>query len=341
MNLTQASKELFRRTPDERFESLTSLWEYCHHRRERSTDRWQPPLSLIPNTEADQLRLTVGHDGAFALNDWSFAQLCKMAGVAKETVNRLSADTASRVFRETMPSGNKPLQILTSEEIVRSLHGVTYTRLWDADLLIMLREFAVDFTPPPKAFDGSTGLYSGEQDLFVFMIDPTGWAEIGDEAFTPGFFVWNSEVGKRSVGVSTFWFQQVCQNHIVWDATEVVEFTRKHTASVHGSIAEIRQIIEALIAKRDERKDGFVRVIKRAMETKLGDDAPEVEALLAKSGIARVLAKRALELTHERGERFTLWSVVDALTQLARELPNAGDRNDADQKASSLLALAR
>ncbi len=33
-------------------------------------------------------------DGAFAMNDWSFGQLCRLAGVAKETVNRLSPDTA-------------------------------------------------------------------------------------------------------------------------------------------------------------------------------------------------------------------------------------------------------
>ena len=45
--------------------------------------------------------------------------------------------------------------------------------------------------------DTSTRLYCGEQDLFAFMIDPTGWAEIDGEALAPGFFVWNSEVGKR------------------------------------------------------------------------------------------------------------------------------------------------
>ena len=61
--------------------------------------------------------------------------------------------------------------------------------------------------------NGATGLYCGEQDLFVFLIDPVGWAEIDGEAFAPGFFVWNSEVGKRSVGIQTFWFQQVCANH--------------------------------------------------------------------------------------------------------------------------------
>jgi len=58
-------------------------------------------------------------------------------------------------------------------------------------------------------------LYCGEQDLFAFLIDPTGWVEMGDgEAFAPGFFLWNSEVGRRSVGVQTFWFQAVCANHV-------------------------------------------------------------------------------------------------------------------------------
>ena len=140
--------------------------------------------------------LALGHDGAFALNDWSFTQLCGVAGVSKDTVNRLSAETASRVFRETMPGGNKPVQLFTTEREVRSIHGHSYTRLYNADLVAMLMEFAVDFQPPQKASTGGTGLYCGEQDLFAFLIDPTGWAEIGGEAFAPGFFVWNSEVGQ-------------------------------------------------------------------------------------------------------------------------------------------------
>ena len=40
--------------------------------------------------------------------------------------------------------------------------------------------------PQPKPTRG-TGLYSGEQDMFVFMIDPLVWAEIEGQAFAPGF----------------------------------------------------------------------------------------------------------------------------------------------------------
>ena len=338
-NLTRAHDELFRRTPDESFETLPALWQHCHTEKEQSTDRWTPPQNLRPVAEGNRLVIDLA-DGnePFGLNDWSFTQLCGLAGVSKETVNRVSADTASRVFRETLPSGNKPLQLFSEADLVRSIHGHSYTRLHNADLITMLREFATDFQPPQKGINGGTGLYCGEQDMFCFLIDPTGWAEIDGEAFAPGFYVWNSEVGKRSVGISTFWFQAVCCNHIIWDATEVVEFTRKHTGKVGEALGDIRRIVEQLVDKRDARKDGFINVVRKAMQSKLGDDAEETMKALTKAGITKGLAKQAIEVAAEQG-RFTIFALVDALTRIARELPNAGERTDADQKAAALLAL--
>ena len=338
--LTRASQELFRRTPDECFESLDTLAAECRRQRDQSLDRWRAPADFVTTIgHGSDLSLSIGTDGAFLMNDWSFGQLCRLAGVAKETVNRLSSETACRVFTETLPRSSKPLQLFTRGDLIRSMHGTSYTRLHNADVVDMLREFAVDFQPPQKGFNGATGLYAGEQDLFCFLIDPLGWTEIESEKFAPGIFVWNSEVGRRSFGVQTFWLQAVCQNHIVWDATEVVEFSRKHTASVRGSLDEMRRLVEALVQKRDERKDGFAKVIAKAMHEKLGDDAEEVLKALAGRGINRSLAKQALEIAQRQG-RFTVFSLVDALTRLSGEIKYAGDRIDADQKASALLALA-
>jgi hypothetical protein len=125
-NLTQAHRQLFARPDDERFESLGSLWEYCHQQKTQSTDRWTPPSSLKPESDGSRLRLTLGSDGAFALNHWSFSQLCTMCGVSRDTLNRLSPDTASRALSETLPGGTKPLQILSTDHSIRSIHGVTY-----------------------------------------------------------------------------------------------------------------------------------------------------------------------------------------------------------------------
>jgi hypothetical protein len=341
-NLLHASRELFRRPADERFDSLSDLCRHCQDYKDRSRRIKEPGTEFRSVCHEDQLAVKINGYFPHRLNDWSFTQLCSIAGVAKDTVNRLRPETAAKVFCETLATrtdAESDLQALVVDsELIRAINGEKYKRLWNADLVAMLLEFATDFTPPQKGIDGATGLYAGEQDLFCFLIDPAGWTEIGGEAFAPGFFVWNSEVGKRTVGVSTFWFQAVCRNHIVWDATDVTEFTRKHTGKVSASLAEIRNLIEALVAKRDARKDGFAKVISKAMDTRYGQDADEVLSLLAKTGFTRSLAQRAAELAQQKG-RFTIWSVVDALTQLGREAKYAGSRAEADQKASSLLSL--
>ena len=92
----------------------------------------------------------------------------------------------------------------------------------------------------------------------------------------------------------------MCCNHIVWDATEVVDFTRKHTANVGDALVEIRRIIELLVKKRDARRDAFVNVLRKAMTTRLGDDADEVTKTLAENGIPRNLAKEALAIAEEK-----------------------------------------
>ncbi|NLE59993.1 MAG: DUF932 domain-containing protein [Planctomycetes bacterium] len=361
-NLTRASEEMFRRTEDERFGTLVELWQHCQEDRERSVEHWPATQRLRPLSQPGTVVLGFD-DQEFFMNDWSFSQLCRLANVSKDTLNRLSPETAARALQETMPGGDKPAQVLTSGSTIRSIHGTSYTRLHNVDLLNIVREFATDFRPPQEAAAppteltspedtppweepekparprGGTGLYCGEQDMFCFLIDPMGWTDIDGEPFAPGFFLWNSEVGRRTVGIQTFWFQAICQNHIVWDAVDIVEFTRKHTANVHDSLGEIRRIIEGLVEKRDQRRDGFVQTIRKAMVTKLGDDADEVLKVLSQHGIRRKVADEALEIARQQG-RFTVFALVDALTRLAGKLPNAGERTEADERASSLLALA-
>ena len=339
--LTRASNELFRRTPDESFATLDDLWQNCQAQQERSRDLWEMPDDFEAFADGGRFALRIGEERTFRLNSWSFGQLCGLAGVNRDTVNRLSGPTASSVFAETLPRGTKPLQVYAADDLVRSVHGASYTRLHDIELLSIVREFATDFQPPQQAGGtetrGGTGLYRGEQDMFCFLIDPTGWTEINGEAFAPGFFLWNSEVGKRSVGIQTFWFQAVCRNHIVWDAVEVIDFSRKHTANVRDALREIRVLINRLVERRDERRDRFVEVIKKAMNTSLGHDEEEVLKSLAKHGVGKAIAKEALEVARRQG-RFTIFALVDAITRIGGKCSNAGDRIDIDSSVAPLLA---
>jgi hypothetical protein len=127
--------------------------------------------------------------------------------------------------------------------------------------------------------------------------------------------------------------------YIVWDATEVVEFSRKHTANVRDGLSDIRRIIEGLVTRRDERRDSFSAVITKAMSERLGSDAEEVTKALSSEGIPRHLIKDALEIARARGA-FTIFALVDALTQVSQKVRYAGDRTELDAKIGLLLALA-
>ena len=185
-HLMRASRELFRRTPDETFPTMEIFRQHFRWQKEQSAEEWRPPRTLATRPGAGgRLILDAGDDGAYEMNDWSFGQLCRLSGVAKDTVNRLSPDTAARVFTETLPQGQKPLQLFTLGGQLRSIHAASYTRLHNADLLDLVADVATDFEPPPAGFNGATGLYGGEQDMFCFLIDPAGWVEIDGQAFRP------------------------------------------------------------------------------------------------------------------------------------------------------------
>jgi hypothetical protein len=172
------------------FFQFPSKQKNCLYQKNESQEIWQPPKEIGTRaTGLDRLMLSAGEGQTYHMNDWSFSQLCRLAGVSKETVNRLSPDTAAHVFTETLPGGKKPLQLLTQGEQLRSIHAASYTRLNNSDVLAVVQEYATDFQPPPKGFNGGTGLYGGEQDMFCFLIDPAGWTDIQGEAFAPGFFL--------------------------------------------------------------------------------------------------------------------------------------------------------
>ena len=62
----------------------------------------------------------------------------------------------------------------------------------------------------------NTTLFASDRDMFVFLADEDNRIEIPNRragkfgSFARGFFVWNSEVGKTTLGAGFFLFDYVC-----------------------------------------------------------------------------------------------------------------------------------
>jgi hypothetical protein len=79
-------------------------------------------------------------------------------------------------------------------------------------------------------------------------------------------------------------------------------------------------------------------MIKRAMETRF-EDSDEAQKALIKTGIGQRLTRQAVELAGQQG-RYTVFSMLDAVTRLAGSIVNAGERSKVDQQVGTLLELA-
>ena len=89
-NLTQAHRELFRRTADETFSSLAELETHCRRERDESLDRWHLPQRLLPSPAGDTLELSVGDDGSHEVARQTIGN-----GVRRESAPAERAHTAT------------------------------------------------------------------------------------------------------------------------------------------------------------------------------------------------------------------------------------------------------
>ena len=120
----------------------------------------------------------------------------------------------------------------------------------------MLQEFAVDFQPPQKGLNGATGLYAGEQDLFCFLIDPDGWAEIEGEAFAPGFFSGTPKSASVARHPDVLVSGGLPEPHRLGCDRSRRVHPQAHRKRPFGSVRNATHH-RGTVAKRDERREGF------------------------------------------------------------------------------------
>jgi hypothetical protein len=377
--LRQAGRELFRRPEDEIFPDLPSLRAFLAARDRRATEWNCSSRQVEVVASGGGLRIAYAERDR-AMNRWSFEQICRLSGAEVAFMNRLAklaphlAADALNLTRCGDGMGRQHLRMVGldrdgPEALLRGITSQSWADVRDSQVAAIVADLAREFVPagfvagvdpshyasqefakvPAHSLRGSSGLYAGERDMFLFMADPKRPVEVkrddrrggGTEVLHRGFFVWNSEVGGRGLGWSTFLFRAVCANHIVWDAEQVASRHLRHLGIPELLLDQLRWALTHFCAL-DPTRD--VRMVQAAMKAIFAPDLEKARARLRESyDFTKKVAEEAVQRAYiDPGPELALsvWGVVQGLTSLAREIPYALERTQMERRVGRLLREA-
>lgn len=352
MQLMDAHRQWASRPADQRFETLQALREAVHQRRMKS----RAADVELPLTKVEVKDDTIVINSRIAPSEpthWSFNQLSGWVKAPAAYLRTLPTELIARCINTGIEKADKQtLKFMTIEgddrNVLQAVTSQTYGRIWDADVVDMtsrLVERSGGRFHNPKAYapDGSIrqqGLYASDRDVFIFMIDGGSRLEVNDRAkLHRGFFLWNSEVGSKTFGLTTFLFNEVCGNHILYGAQSVNKLVIRHTKN--GPNRFDSDAYPQLLAHCDSSTRQTEETIKKAAGLLIGKDDDEVSKWLHENGeFTKTEVREAIRTAKvEEGDCRTLWHAVQGFTAHARGYEFVDARIDLETRAGKLLEI--
>lgn len=363
MELFHANRQWSTRPADQRFESLEDMHTQCRqyaNDSRQSTVKWAD-LSVAP--DGDEVRLVGRKTNNTALiTHYAFGQLAARAKAPAAYLRTLPAALAADcmndgIKRHAVNSGNDASLLFHSngQLIVRSATTTVYSRIWNhevtqrlldlqqrANLVPARQTFSWDGSALPNESKRPAALYASDHDMFAFMMsnghvitDPT------NNSLYRGIIVQNSEVGDKKLSVMSFFFREICANHIIWGASDLIEIDLMHQGNIRqrwlDAQVRIRRYFDGA-ASIEQAK--FVEMKRRISDTKEG----VLDALFGKRTLG--IPRKTLEASYDAvipeqdGDPRSVWGFAQGVTRVSRALPYADERQDLDRAAGRLLSMA-
>lgn len=372
-NVSRVSSEWFSRPDDEKFLSLTDLYDNVRTRAERATTRIVESRSLRVEARADNPeRLTLfvpGEDMPIAPTNWSFGQLSSLVGAPASYLRSVPAALAGINLQHGLLSHRgeqvKLLQAQDGRAELRAVTGPDYGRIWDHELVAAVMKIAGDgvgdtrwkvpgvldwssmhYNPFVDVTRDTTTLYASDRDVFLFFVDDTHPIEAGrlangdPDLFFRGFYCWNSEVGSKTLGIATFYLRAVCMNRNLWGVENFEEISIRHSKFAANRFAH--EAAPALENFADSSASGFIQGIRAARERIVARTDEERQTFLRGQGFSKAETGKiiATVLAEEGHPPASIFDFVQGITAHARSKSNQDSRLDVEAKGRRLLERA-
>lgn len=356
--LTQASHQWATRPDDERFTSLTSMLKHFGRVRQESKAVVVPSkrINLVPEQDNLGLQVTGPNGHGYAPTNWAFGQLAALAEAPAGYLRTMPAPIVADClnyglqFKRAIEDVGVLLQ-RNSSDVLRAATGPNYGRVWNEDIVRTLTHrfgdgLSGDWRVPGEfgkaitVTKANTTLFASDRDMFVFLADEVNRVEIPNRregksgSLARGFFVWNSEVGSKTLGIASFLFDYACCNRMVWGAEGFREITIRHTSSAPDKwLDEVTPVLKAYA-------DGSAKPIEAAIQAAQAKKVDDVDAFLAKRFSKRLVQPmQATFQIEEHRPIESLWDVATAVTAYAKGVAHQDARVALERQAGELLDL--
>lgn len=362
----RVSRQWAQRAPDERYVNLNAMLQDAVQRKTESR-QWIISSKNIrfEATEDENIAVFVKGEQVggkfvtpkrYGLTNWSLGRVCERIKCPASFMSRLPTKLAVANLNECVGQA-KPaaIQFLTRENEAQVLRVATsegYGRIWDADVLeVMVDQYGDgvtgryrvpgEFGKPVPVTKTNTTMYMSDRNMFVFLCDEQNRVEIPDRrngdigALARGFYFWNSEVGKETVGVATFYFDYTCCNRIIWGQEEFQEIRLRHTKFAPERFAE--DVLPQLTKFTEGSTLGITTAIENARKVRF-ELPDEVTEMLTRTFPAKTANK--IELIHFMEEEKpieNMWDLAVGITAFARTIPYQDERVAVEVVAGKIL----
>jgi hypothetical protein len=369
----RVSSEWFSRPDDERYLSLTDLYDAVRRRAERAQTRTVESRAVkveASRDSAERLALIVpGRDEPVAPTHWSFGQLCSLVGAPTSYLRQLPATLAGINLQHGLLSHRaelvKTLETDNGRVELRAVTGPDYGRIWDHELVAAVMKIAgngvgdtrwkvpgvldwatMTHNPFVDVTKDTTTLYASDRDVFLFLVDDTNPIEAGrlpdgsPDLYFRGFYCWNSEVGSKTLGIASFYLRAVCMNRNLWGVENFEEITIRHSKFAAQRFAH--EAAPALKSFANSSPAPFVAGIKAARERIVARSDEDRENFLRKRGFSKMETAKIIEVVLQEEGRApeSIFDFVQGMTAHARTKAHQDSRLELEAKAKTLLEKA-
>ncbi|HEX7856966.1 MAG TPA: DUF932 domain-containing protein [Sphingobium sp.] len=372
-NIGRVSSEWFSRPADERFLSLSALYQSVRQRAYRATTRIVESKAVRVEARSDNTeRLTLlvpGSDAPIAPTNWSFGQLSSLVGAPASYLRSLPAALAGINLQHGLLAHRaEQVKLLSTDDgrtELRAVTGPDYGRIWDHELVGAVMKIAGDgtgdtrwkvpgvldwgsmlYNPHVDVSEETTTLYASDRDVFLFLVDDTHPIEAGKLAngepdlFFRGFYCWNSEVGSKALGIATFYLRAVCMNRNLWGVENFEEISIRHSKLAANRFAH--QAAPALERFADSSPRTFIDGIATARARIVARSDEDRETFLRTRGFSKAETGKiiATVLAEEGHPPASLFDFVQGITAHARGRAQQDQRLEVEGRARRLLEKA-